>query len=404
MGHRTRPLEALARMVWQRFDEDHCLPIASSLAFTALLALVPIITVALTLMSAFPVFKAASAQFEAFLLSNLIPEAAASIATYTRQLTENAGRLTVIGLVVLFVMAAIVLSTIDRAFNRIWRVTRPPRAARRLAVYAVLLGAGPLLIGLSLSLTSWFVSASLGVVKDVPYAVLVLLRVVPIVLTGFAFTLLYVTLPNRRVLLRDALTGGFLAALVFEAMKHGFALYITRIPTYTLVYGAFAAIPIFLIWIYLSWVVVLIGAVTAAVLPDWRERADQAEPPAGSQFLDALQILRVLRDARNADERVDERRLHGILKRPVDRIEAMLDEMKAAGWIERGRRGWQLARDLSGITVADIYHRFVFRGDIRLPARESGEALDRSALELAERLHEKLALPVEALFDSPPVS
>jgi membrane protein len=234
--------------------------------------------------------------------------------------------------------------------------------------------------------------------------VLVLLRVVPIVLTGFAFTLLYVTLPNRRVLLRDALTGGFLAALVFEAMKHGFALYITRIPTYTLVYGAFAAIPIFLIWIYLSWVVVLIGAVTAAVLPDWRERADQAEPPAGSQFLDALQILRVLRDARNADERVDERRLHGILKRPVDRIEAMLDEMKAAGWIERGRRGWQLARDLSGITVADIYHRFVFRGDIRLPARESGEALDRSALELAERLHEKLALPVEALFDSPPVS
>ncbi|HZM43344.1 MAG TPA: YihY family inner membrane protein [Burkholderiales bacterium] len=392
----VRPLENFARMVWQRFFEDGCMSIASDLAFTTLLALVPIIVVALAVLSAFPVFRETSVQLQTFLLANLIPESAASVTTYAQELSDNAAGLTIIGLVFLFVTATLLLLSIDKAFNRIWRVRRPPRVARRIFIYGMLLTVAPVLIGLSLSLTSWVVSVSLGLVKEAPYAVLVLLRIVPIVLTGFAFAMLYITLPNRRVRARDALAGGFLSAAAFEATKHGFALYITRFPAYKLVYGAFAAIPIFLIWIYLSWVVVLFGAAAAAVLPEWRERTFQLKSGPDSLFRGALQILHVLWEGQGAAVR--ERRLHGIVKIPIDQIETILDAMNASGWIGRGRGGWILARNLSGVRVADVYELFVFRGDPRLPVRQSGEELDRHALELAGGVRENLALSVEALF------
>jgi membrane protein len=222
------------------------------------------------------------------------------------------------------------------------------------------------------------------------------LRILPVVLTAFAFAMLYIALPSRRVRGRDALAGGLLAAAAFEAMKHGFALYITQFPAYRLVYGAFAAIPIFLIWIYLSWVVVLFGAVAAAVLPEWRERASQVESVPGAQFLDALQVLRVLWEARPAG--VNERRLHGIVKLPIDRIEELLEAMRIAGWVGRGRGGWTLTRDLAGLSAADVYSRFVFRGDAAIPVRESGRRLDLHVLGLVAAMREKLGLSVEALF------
>ena len=194
------------------------------------------------------------------------------VAGYAEQLAENAARLTTFGIAFVFITAIIVLLTIDRAFNQIWRVPRPRSTARRVLIYWVLLTVGPPLIGASLSVTYWLVGKSLGLVRDMPIAAEVMLDVVPLLLTATAFTLAYITIPNRRVLVRDALTGGLLAAIAFEAMKRGFAFYITQFPTYKLVYGAFAGVPIFLLWIYLSWLVVLIGAVTAAVMPEWRER------------------------------------------------------------------------------------------------------------------------------------
>lgn len=391
-------LADFARMVWRRFDEDRCMPIASSLTFTTLLAIVPIVTVALTLISAFPVFREASAHLEEFLLENMIPESAENVATYAQQFTENAGRLTAVGLVFLFVTAMIVLMTIDRALNEIWRVPRPRPPIQRVFIYWALLTVGPVLIGLSLSLTSWLVSVSLGVVQDVPHAARVLARVVPIALTGIAFSMLYLTLPNRRVLWRDAFAGGLLAAVAFEAMKHGFAFYVTRFPTYKLVYGAFAAIPIFLMWIYLSWLVVLFGAVAAAVLPEWRERASQVEPAPGARFLDALQVLRVLWEAQATGEVVGERRLHAIVKAPVHVIEAILEAMRDARWVDRGGGGWVLTRDPASVRVGEVYDLFVFRAGLVLPARHSGQALDRMALALAGAGRADLDHTLEELF------
>jgi membrane protein len=385
-------------MAWRRFHEERCLQIASSLTFTALLALVPIITVALTMMSAFPVFRELMLHLQQFLVSNMLPESAENVALYAEQFTANAARLTAVGVVFLFVTAMIVLQTIDRAFNQIWRVPRPRTTVQRVFIYWALLTVGPLLIGASLSLTSWLVSQSLGLVKDVPLAAEALLKVVPIALTGFAFSLIYITLPNRRVLVRDALSGGFLAALAFEGMKHGFAFFITHFPTHKLIYGAFASIPIFLLWIYLSWLVVLGGAVAAAVMPEWRERAAQAEPVPGTQFLDALQILRVLWEAHRTGEIVPVTRLHAIVKLPIDRIEAELDTMSEAHWVGKAGYGWTLTKDATAITVADVYHLFVFRAAGRLPARQSGHELDRIALELARSVDAQLGLSLDELF------
>jgi len=395
---KSPPLVDFARMAWRRFREEGCLQIASSLTFTALLAIVPVITVALTLISAFPVFRELTLNIQQFLLLNMLPESAEAIATYTQQFADNAAKLTAVGLLFLFVTAMIVLHTIDRAFNQIWRVPRPRTTVQRVFIYWALLTVGPILIGASLSLTSWLVSLSLGLVKDVPLAGNVLLKVVPILLTGLACALVYITLPNRRVLVRDALSGGFLAALAFEGMKQGFAFYITHFPTYKLVYGAFASVPIFLLWIYLSWMVVLFGAVAAAVMPEWRERAAQVEPVPGAQYLDALQVLRILWEAHRTGDIVTGLHLHAIVKLPIDRIEAILDAMSFERWVGRVGRGWALTRDAAEISVAEVYHLFVFRPGAKLSSRQSGQELDRLAHELACGVEERLQISLVDLF------
>jgi membrane protein len=395
---KTPPLLDFARMAWRRFHEERCLRIASSLTFTALLALVPIITVALTMMSAFPVFRELMIHIEAFLLANMLPESAESIAIYTEKFADNAARLTAVGLLFLFVTAMIVLQTIDRAFNQIWRVARARNAAHRVFVYWAILTVGPVLIGASLSLTSWLVSQSLGLVKDVPLAGEALLKVVPIGLTGMAFSLLYFAMPNRRVLVRDALSGGFLAALAFEGMKHGFALYVAHFPTHTVIYGAFASVPIFLMWIYLSWLVVLSGAVAAAVMPEWRDRALRVEPVPGGDFIDALQVLRILWESHRSGEIVTPARLHAAVRLPMDRIDALLEAMSGARWTGRVGQGWSLTKDAAEISVADLYRLFVFRAGARAVPRASGQELDRLVLELAGGIEEKLRISLHELF------
>lgn len=370
--------------------------IASSLTFTTLLAMVPLITVALTLISAFPVFSGLTRHLQTFLVENLVPQSAHLIAKYGEQFTANAAQLTAVGIAFLVVTAILLLLTIERAFNQIWRVRRTWTTVQRVFIYWALLTIGPVLLGASLSLTSWLVSFSLGLVKEIPGAGVGLLRIVPVALIWLALTLLYLTMPNRRVLIRDAVLGGLLAALAFEAMKRGFTFYITRFPTYKLVYGAFASAPIFLLWVYLSWLVVLSGAVVVAVLPEWREGTWQGEPPPGAQFFDALHILRLLWQAHRDGNLLTLRLLHTGVKLRADQIETMLDAMSAARWVGRVGAGWTLIRDASEIRVADVYQLFVIRGS----ARQIGGEIDLLARTLAARVEDHMQMSLEEFFSS----
>src|SRR6267142_868528 len=326
MPHVLQQLGRFVLHVLRRFNQDRCLQIASSLTFTTLLALVPLGAIALALMAAFPVFSGLGEQIHAFLLANMLPEKAGEVVTrYIEQFSGRAGQLTVLGTGVLAVAAFMMMFTIEGAFNSIWRVSRPRPVARRILIYWATLTLGPILIGASLSITSYLVGVSLGFARQTPFAGAAILGLVPFVLTCAAFTLLYYVVPNRPVEPRDALIGGLVAALAFEIMKRSFALYIAKIPTYTLVYGAFAVIPVFLLWVYFSWVVIVIGALIAALVPDFTVLRETARRPSGAGFGDVLEILLILARAQQGPELLELRKIAQDASLTVDQTERILE-------------------------------------------------------------------------------
>ena len=396
---KSAPLTDLVRIFVQRFVEDRCVQIASSLTFTSLLALVPIITVALTVASAFPVFESFIRHLQRFLIHNIVPESVSAITTYATQFSENTTQLTAVGIAFVAITALMLMITIDGAFNAIWRVSRPRSLLQRILVYWTVLTIGPIFVGASLSLTSYLVRLSLGLIDNPPGAALLMLRLVSLSLTSIALALLYKTVPNRPVRKRDALLGGVSAGVCLEAMKQGFSFYIAHFPTYKLVYGAFAAIPFFLLWIYLSWLIVIGGAVLAALLPEWRERAGQSRPVPGSDFFDALQALKMLWRAHQTGEVVSLSNLHPVVKVRVDHLEKILAILSGAGWVARsGANGWVLARDAATIRMEDIYRLFVFHTDALVPARHASAELESLLHDLTTRIGSHMQISLEALF------
>jgi membrane protein len=257
----------LAGRVRRRFREDRLGQVASSLAFTTLLALVPLITIMLTVVSAFPMFEEWSIAFKRLLLTTLVPESAGKvISVYMLQFTSNANKLTAIGLVILAVTAISLMMTIEAAFNAIWRVQRHRPLTVRLTTYWAVMTAGPVVVGAGLSITSALTSLAVGAASGVPLLAHGISEVVPLTLSVLSFAALYLTVPNRGVERAHALAGGVVAGVGFEVTRLGFAAYVKMFPTFKLVYGAFASLPLFLLSLYLTWWVVLLGAVVAAEL------------------------------------------------------------------------------------------------------------------------------------------
>jgi membrane protein len=377
--------------VWTRFRDDGCLTLASSLTYTALLALIPLLTIALTLITAFPVFQEFTRGIDDYFARNMLPPAVARTVTrYIEQFLHSAAGLTAAGIAALAVTAIILMLTIEHAFNRIWRVTRPRPLALRVLVYWGVLTLGPLLIGVSLTITSYLVTVSLGVARRVPGAGEVLLTAVPAVLAAIAFTLIYLMVPNRPVRLLHAAIGGVVAAVLFEVMKRAFALYIAKFPTYALVYGAFAAVPIFLVWVYLCWVVTLLGAVIVALLPDYGVGAARAARTPAETFRAALDVLRVLVRAQREAHTLDTRRVLAHAGVSVEAGEPLLERLVACGWVVKaiGQR-WALACDPDVVRLADVYREIVFdprRGRRAAPDPELDAALERAAAGAAAAL------------------
>jgi membrane protein len=302
-----RLLTALGRFPWwptaltlrERFREDRLGLSASSLTFTTTIALVPFFTVALAVFTAFPMFGKLQAGVQAWLVQSLVPDAIArQVLGYLTQFAGKASRLGSVGLAVLLVTALALVLTIDRTLNGIWRVRRVRPLGQRVLIYWAAITLGPLLLAASLSTTSYVLSASRGVVGALPGGLGVLLDLFEFVMVAVALTALYRYVPNTPVRWAHALAGGLYGALGLEIAKRLLAWYLSLVPTYSAVYGAFATLPILLVWIYIAWVIVLLGAVIAAYLPSLLAGASRRASGHGWQFQLALEVLQHLERAR----------------------------------------------------------------------------------------------------------
>jgi membrane protein len=359
-----------------RFREERVTQTAGSLTYTTLLALVPLLTVALAVSTAFPVFDEWITSLQLFVLENVLPDTP-GLATLTEQVntfTANAGRLTAIGVIGFVVTSVMLMLTIDNALNRIFRVQRRRSILQNVFVYWAIISLGPLLIGASLSATYFALRQSLGALRlefvDTAFGL------VPFLLTCAALVLLYGVVPARRVDWRNALLGGVLAGIGFELAKRAFAVYLTRVPTYTLIYGAFATVPIFLIWLYLSWLVVLTGAIVTAMLPAFSAKPERHRVP-GEELAEALGMLTELARAHAEGQVVSLNALARRLRLLPERCEEMLERARAIGWVARtDKEGWVLSRDPSAIRLGDVYRTFVFDADaVGVPEADLGLSL-----------------------------
>lgn len=345
----ARTLQALQQWPWldtlktlgQRFREDRLGLTAGSLTFTTMIALVPLFTVTLAIFTAFPMFARFQTAVERYFIQSLVPDTIARpVLRSLTQFAMNANRLGTLGLVVLVFTALALMLTIDRTLNGIWRVRKPRPIAQRVLVYWAAATLGPLLLGVSLTMTSYALSASRGLVDTLPGGVSLLLNLLEFGLMAGAMAGLFRYVPNTHVEWRHAIIGGVFVAAGFELAKGLLAWYLKLVPTYSAVYGTFATVPIFLVWLYLGWVIVLLGAVVAAYAPSLQMRVVRRPQTPGHAFHLAVTVLRELMQARQQS-------FHGYsaaalserLRTDPLQIEPILDKLVALDWAGRLEEG-----------------------------------------------------------------
>ena len=318
-----------------RFREDHMGLTASSLTFTTSIALVPFFTVALAVFTAFPIFANMQNALQAWLINSLIPDnIARQVLGYLTQFSRQANKLGAVGLGVLLVTAIALILTIDRTLNSIWRVKNPRPFAQRVLIYWSAITLGPVLLGASLALTASVVAATSGLVGTLPPTLRFLLNTFQFILVAAGLAALYRYVPNTYVKWTHAWVGGVFAAAGIELAKKALALYLSQVPTYSMIYGAFATLPILLVWIYVAWVIVLMGAVIAAYLPSLLAGVARRGGGHGWQFQLAVEVLQRLSFLRRTTKLgCSAASLAQALQVDVLQLEPVLETLAELGWI-----------------------------------------------------------------------
>lgn len=339
---RSLPRE-LARFPWwgtvltlrERFREDRLGLTASSLTFTTTMALVPFLTVVLAVFTAFPMFAKFQDVLQKWLIESLIPDnISRQVLGYLTQFAGKASKLGMLGVAILFGTALALIFTIDRTLNAIWRVRKPRRFGQRVLVYWTALTLGPLLLAVSLSLTSYAISASKGLVGGMPGGVQFLLDVLEFALLAGGMAVMYRYVPNTHVRWGHAWLGGLFVASGIELAKKLLSLYLSKVPTYSVIYGAFATVPILLVWIYLSWVIVLLGAVIAAYLPSLLSGVASRPATQGWRFQLAVEALQQLAMARlRPDKGLTVLQLAQALQADPLQVEPVMESLCALDWV-----------------------------------------------------------------------
>ncbi|WP_229210473.1 YihY family inner membrane protein [Duganella sp. CF517] len=366
----------------RRLREESLPQVAGSLTFTTVFALVPLLTIALAIFTTFPLFNTFRTSLEAYFVQSVMPKSiSTTILNYLTLFASKATRLSAVGAVALIMTSIAMMNLIERVFNRIWRVRGERSWTRRILVYWAIITLGPLLIGVSLTLSSQVFMATVDLFGRVPVLGAIIYTVASLALTTAGFTLLYLAVPNRDVDWQDAAWGGLVAGLAFELAKRGFAIFITQFPTYSKIYGALAALPLFLLWVYVSWVITLIGALLVAALPVVKYERWWHEAQPGGEFVDAMAIIKVLYVACKCGDTalVGAGAIRLRTRLGFDEMDILLEKMLAEGWVGRvkveapprvqwgkrvsdGTDHWVLLANVEKLTLAEVYRLFVFGG------------------------------------------
>ena len=349
----------LIRFVIKRFIGQECQKTAAALTYTTLFALVPLMTVAFGILSALPSTDSAGVGIQEMLFSNLLPESSLVVSNYLADFAQQARNLTFVGVVFLVVTAILMMKAIERAFNSIWSIAEDRKGASSFLLYWSVLTLGPLLMGSGMAVTSFVVSHKLFLdAADTLGVTAVFLQFLPLLTSSLAFMMLFHFVPKTHVPLKNAWVGGLFTAVCFELAKWVFTQFVSQSPSYQVVYGAFAAVPLFLLWIYISWNILLLGATLVMALQryqsDWK-RFNR------NPFVVAMQVLQVLYSRWKANQPLTLNELQEILSPLSTRLQRELMRVLQDNSLivrvknEAGTKGlpssyWQLGRDLSELT------------------------------------------------------
>jgi membrane protein len=384
---------------------------AAALSFSTIFALIPALALLMAAVAAYPGLNSLREGMETFLLTNLMPETGLQVGVALAGFVKAAGQLTAVGIIGLVGAALILLVSIETAFNKIFHVSRSRRLGVRLLVFWTLMTIGPLLLGVGFSLFGIFTAIPLfsptGETSQVDF---VLGSLAPAVLGWVVLTVLYTIVPNRRVLLKDAMAGAFVAAVLLTFLRYTFAFYALSMTSYQAIYGALAAVPIFLIWIFLVWIVVLAGAVITAGLPDWRhERSGAMMGPAG-RLMTALSILERLERAARDGKGLPTAVLARKIKASDIVFAGVLTDLRAGRFVvTTDAHEWILARDLDRTPLADLVHCFGFGlsfglGMVEAPEfddTETGRRIASALRAAAEAEQRTLSITLGRLMQTP---
>jgi membrane protein len=397
-----------ALFLWRRFREDDCPRSAAALTFLSLFAVVPLMTVIYAMLSAIPVFAQIGTQVEDFIFQHFVPASGQEIQSYLQQFSAQARNLTGIGIVFLVVTALTLMTEIEKTLNAIWRVRRARSGLASFLLYWAVLSLGPLLIGVAFIISTYLLSLrALADGVDLIGMHTALLSAIPFLLTAAALTLAFAAVPNCRVRLRDALIAGLLAALVFELCKLLFARVVAN-ASYQFIYGAFATIPLFLLWIYLCWVIVLAGAELSHALSSYDGRRTRQLP----DLLLALALLELFWQRHQRGETVRERELLrrrwllGRHRLAGERWTSLGARLLDAGLLRRDEQGnYLLGRDLHHYTLWQLCellrHCPAPMGEVPQPLPAWFERCRQLLNSVADHDRMQLAQPLAELFTLP---
>ena len=378
--------------VIRRFLVDDGSSRAGALAYTSLLAMVPLAAISFAIFSAFPAFDDAREQIQAFVFENFVPSVGSVVQQHLETFTAQTGSLTAVGVVFLVATSLMLLATISRTFDSIWRVAEPRPLLSQLLVYWAVLTLTPLLFGASLSLSSYFFAVAQATGGDVLASPLQRLAgLVPLLLQIIGFSLIYLVIPHYPVRRSDALAGGAVAGVLLEMLKRGFGWYLANFPSYETIYGALAAFPIFLIWMYVAWMVVLVGAEIAAALPEWRAGLrviETSEPPPSRRLSAALGVLHALLVAQGRGRGLSRRAMLRTAQVGPAAVTAALRQLIAARYVVPGERNeYLLARDLERLKLNDLYSAMGMRLTPPSSHTLAGESWGPKFREIVEKLN-----------------